>query len=429
MARSRKGLSPAQQQRGSTDAFNAVKIASEEERIVEGQDVFSYKIAQEEDVVETKKPTDDTPIDPIKEEVKKEDLEEPKKEPESTISKSPFGYKDVPESPTDPLETPDLTETGKVIDDQDVEINPYYHLAQGLAKDGFFEGEIAEDIDGSTLLETTKRNLKEEALRQIRQEANSILESEGYNAEDLKVARMVNAGIDPKLLSEVNRYKALGSVNVEEADDNVIKQVITNYYQDRTWKPAEIQERLESLELEDKIKEVGAEAVKHFNNKGSQLEAQQEQVALQRQQQAEQQAQEQKKIVENLVQKGELLGEKVKDPKSFRSAIYNQDFTAEINGKEYPISELQKFMLEFQNDPETKLWTFNKWRNKDSDVNQLKEDLKSEVEEDFLADYKKIVTKDRSKTTTRRVKEKILNTKTSDWVSPTGNRGPIVIKH
>lgn len=427
MARPRRGV-PTGEQRGSTDAFNAVQVASEESKIVEGGDPFGYKVDPDEKPKPEIKPSD------ITDEDKTKAAELAAEAAKAEVNSDPFGYKNVEPEPEVVVET-DETKPGTPVSEtagDEGELNPYFHLAQGLLKDGFLSGEIADDIDGTALLNTTKDQLREEAIRQITQEANERLETQGYNTEDLRVARMINAGLDPGLLSKTNRYKALGSVDLEKADEKTHKQLLTNWYTDRQWTNKEIEDKLDSLELDEKLAESSLEAKKYFSDKADKLIKEQDEKASIQQAKIEKDNKEQRQLVETLIQKGELLGEKVKDTKAFRASIHNQEYTAEIGGKEYPISELQKFMLEFQNDPETKLWAFNKWRNKDSDVNEIKENLKGEVEEQFLEGYKKIVTKDKSTTTTRRVKDQLTNNNSNSnngWVSPTGRTKPIIVNH
>ena len=413
----------------STDPFAAVTVVdqvreSEEDKIVnlrdeDGKiDLFGKDAIEPIDsVVEIEE--DDEP-EVVVDVFAGRDKEEPEEEDEPEEDEPEEDDEGRP--PTDSSEEGEEDEEGEEYEEgqEDDEVNLHYFIAEELKKDGFLSDdfELTDDVSLNDVYGNLKDNLQESVTAELQTQAYNQLIELGYNEQDLQFAKLIRSGADLSMLSDVNRYEKFSSVKVDEASDADLESLVKNYYKDRKWKDAEIEERIEDLKLDEKLASVADEAKNHFKSKYTRTLEDHEAQAETRRIEQEQLQRQRLQQVESLLSKGEILGDKLADKSAFRKSLYQQTHVAEIGGKEYPVSEYQLFALQFQNDPSVALWAFNQWKNKEENNIKTKTKAKAEAEEELFKGLKKVYKKKKGKTVTKHVKPATTSKKTKG--SPRG---------
>jgi hypothetical protein len=396
----------------STDPFAAVTVVdqvreSEETKITglrdsDGKiDLFGKEPIQEIDSVKEVEDVDNDTDDVDDEEVIVGDVFEEKNTDEE--EEEDFEEEKEEDNDEDDDSEEGQAEDGEHEDEEVDDVNLHYHIAKELKRDGFVSDDF--EIDEETTLHDVyshlKDNLQESVVEELQTQAYNQLIELGYNDQDLKFAKLIRSGVDMNMLSDISRYESLSNIKPDEAPQDALESLIQEYYKDRKWNADEISEKLEDLKLDDNMLDVAEKAKKYFKSKYATTLENHEATAAQ--QRAHQEALQKQRLqyVEELLDKGDLLGEKITNKASFKKALYQQTHVAEIGGKEYPVSEYQLFALNFQNDPSVALWAFNQWKNKGENNKTVKKEAKAEAETELFTGLKKIYTKSKGKTVTR----------------------------
>lgn len=300
-------------------------------------------------------------------------------------------------------------------DDEDDEdsLNPYYYLGNQLKTDGLLseEDEIGEDISGAELYNRFRESLKKEIEPQVVQEAMNKLAEQGVTDRDILFARAIRQGVDPALLSEASAYEKYASIP-EDADKESKIAVVRAMYQKRNFNENEISRMIETADAEDEIDDLFNQSKEFFGNKRDEFVQSEQQRAAEYQQRVQQQEQEVNKRVKSILSSKKLMGEEISENEAneIYNSIYNPTDVVEVQGQKYRATELQKFLLEFNNNPELKLYLFKKWKYKDMDRDKMKKKVKDEMEKDFLNAYGNKITKKVKKTkqpSNKKIKEKL----------------------
>lgn len=317
------------------------------------------------------------------------DKEEEINNSDATDTNSEEGLDEPDDQGTDA--SPDAPETTI---EESAEPNLYYFIQEELKKDGFIDPEMEfdEKVDGMAVFNAYKESLEKKALPEIQAKAHQALLDDGYDPEDLLFARAIRQGVDHRLLSDVSRYEIYSKLD-ETTPDESKAEVISQMYRDRGYSDHDIKKLVSAAQQDEEVDDLFVQSKEYFGQKFNDFKiAETQRAAAQR----EQQRLELKKA-EDLITKVtttyELMGEKLTkiQAKELNDAIRIQSETVELDGKQLRATELQKFILDFENDPEFRLYAFKMFKFRNTDKEDLKKEVKKEVESEFLSGYKQKV--------------------------------------
>lgn len=350
--------------------------------------------------IEALESSDETVETPDKENVDDSELEN--QEPEENKDRS-----DDSEGDDNPNESDDEELDEESEEEEQDNDNAYYHLAQQLRSDGFIseEEEISEDIDALTVYNSYKNKLKEDLEESVRQDLINKYQNQGYTDEDLIIARAYRNGVDPRYLSEAGRYEAYASVP-EDAQDSDKVAVIREMYRVRGFNNDEIDGQLSIIEKDKKVDEKFSESKSFFGSKYTEFKQQ----IKRTEEEAERKQKENEENVNNLIKSvitnREIRGYKLnsEQTKEIEKAIYTDNTVVEANGQKFKATALQKFLYEWQTNPELVIHSFIREYFKDQYTENIKKEAKKEVENDFLRGYEKSLKKRKSPNNSSRKK-------------------------
>ena len=279
--------------------------------------------------------------------------------------------------------------------EDDSEVNLYYYMAQQLKKDGELpeDFEFDENIKPLDIYSTYLENIKQDAEVDIRKEVYNKLAQEGVNEADLQYAKLIRSGVDINSLSQASYYERNANVDIESADTSSKSNLIKNMYQDKGTDSEAIEIIVANAEIDDKLDHFAEKAKEYFGTKYNELVEREQNAAKLRDETNEQITKDRIKKVDSLLKSGKILDENIEDVKDFKKAMYERNVTQEVDGNMYALSELEKFIYDFDNDPEIKLWAFKKFKYRNTDSEKAKQEAKAEVEKEFFEGYKQAVEK------------------------------------
>jgi len=102
--------------------------------------------------------------------------------------------------------------------DEDLSENDVYNLARHWQKEGYLpeDVDIDKDISDADLSELYRKSKEQSIAQEIEQKKVEELKQKGYTDEDLRTARLVKQGIDPRSIIEADNFEALSKVNIPE---------------------------------------------------------------------------------------------------------------------------------------------------------------------------------------------------------------------
>jgi len=281
-------------------------------------------------------------------------------------------------------------------------LNAYFYLASQLKADGELpeEFEINESVSAADVYENYKKSLREDIETEVTQKVYSELAKQGINELDLKYAKLIRSGVDINSLSDASRYENFSSLDLEKASDQEKIEVIQQMFSEKKISKRAVEKLIETAELDDDLDSLAEEAKAFFGEKRDYIIDAQEKAAQQQEEQKRALEQRNIKIVEDSLKKGKLLGEDIPDVKEFKKGISERNQSVEIAGQTYPASELELFLLDFQNNPEVKLWAFKKYKYRKTEEEYVKRKAEAEAEKKLLDGYKVAREKSRTKNPT-----------------------------
>ena len=291
---------------------------------------------------------------------------------------------------------PEIQDGGEEIEED--EINVTFFLANALKEKGIIpESELREDITDEEVL-----YLYEQAhADRIRiEEENKIalaLEARGITEENLQYAMAIQNGYSPEFLLEQNRYRAFANLsNEEEVDRNLQETVIREFHRSRGLMEDEIDDRMSDLDLNDeKFQTDFSRATDFFGNKYKEFEAQNRELALQRERQMLEVQKRNRDLLASIETTGQIAGEKMNQAQleDFRKGLYIQDEVVEVNGQPYRVSKFDKFINDFQNDFEMQLLAFKLLTFRDMDRKIISQEAVSKAEDDLFQNLRTRIVK------------------------------------
>lgn len=284
----------------------------------------------------------------------------------------------------------EVTEEGPTPEGEEDEVNYYYYMAQQLAKDGELpEGfEVTEDISPEDIYSTYKETIREDATSEVQNEVLESLAAQGFNAGDLQYAKLLRSGVDPRTLQTAARYENLASIDLETADEDAQKKVITAMYEDRGMGDEEVSAIIEKAELDDNLTAFAEKSKIHFTKKHTEIVEKEQATAKQREAQQAQIQQAKLAKIQGVLKEGKVLEETIPDVKAFQRALYDKTETVDIGGQKYTASPFQLFQFQYENNPEIQLWAFKQMLYRGENQSKLKKEVTAEVEKEYFTALK-----------------------------------------
>lgn len=337
---------------------------------------------------------------------------------------APIKQVDPPEPEEDDNEPDDLPEgnqnpTPEIGGEEDDDLNPYFYLASQLKSDGHLAEDFTPDkkISGRTLYDTFAETLKKKIEPKIKETVYAELEEQGVTQEDLQMARMIRSGVPVDVLqNKVAVYERLSVYN-KEAEDAHKEAAVRWMYNEQGYGEKEINRlvtaaKAEEGELDDLYKtstQFAGQGYQHFvQQDAAQKEAQRKQY--------KEQIDRNNNLIRGKLAAQEIYGDKIdkQQAKEIDEAIYENTEVVEIQGQKYNVSQFRKFLMDFENDPELRVWAFKKHKYRDGDLQEVKKEAKKDAENDFLKQWKTNVAKKTNTSPKKAVKDKLESTKAGE---------------
>jgi hypothetical protein len=325
-----------------------------------------------------------------------------------------------PNNVIDPNQDPEESGNSDVRDDTQIsdndtqeveheeEPNIYPYIAEQLRKDGFIDSEVNFDdkVDGMTVYNAFKDKLQKETEPIIRQQAVDNLRREGFDENDLLMARALRQGVDPRLLAQASRYELYSNLADTAPDEDKIS-IISQMYKERGLDDDEVKGQIAIAEQNDKVGDLFNKSKAFFGEKFQSFKAQEDARTKQDEEIALTELRKAEDLINRVVTSQELYGEKLtpQQAKDINDSIRSANQLVEVDGVKYKASELQKFMIDFNNDPEFRLFAFKLFKFREVEKTLIKEEAKKELDKDLFDGYKQKVIKSTKYSNNKQVTE------------------------
>ena len=291
---------------------------------------------------------------------------------------------------------PEIQDGGEEIEED--EINVTFFLANALKEKGIIpESELREDITDEEVLYLYEQAHADRIRTEEENKIALALEARGITEENLQYAMAIQNGYSPEFLLEQNRYRAFANLsNEEEVDRNLQETVIREFHRSRGLMEDEIDDRMSDLDLNDeKFQTDFSRATEFFGNKYKEFEAQNRELALQRERQMLEVQKRNRDLLASIETTGQIAGEKMNQAQleDFRKGLYIQDEVVEVNGQPYRVSKFDKFINDFQNDFEMQLLAFKLLTFRDMDRKIISQEAVSKAEDDLFQNLRTRIVK------------------------------------
>ena len=347
------------------------------------------------EVVQAKSDKGGKPFESVKPPEKPEDnVRFLDKAPEIGVPPKPV-QTDVDEEQDDVDPTPEDSSAAPEEDEDD--LNPYYYLGSQLKNDGYLDNEYTPDkkVTGRDISTAYEQSLRKKLEPKIKETIFAELEEQGVTQQDLEMARLIRSGVDVSVLqNKFAVYERLSHYD-KNADEQVQEAVVRKGHEAKGYSEKEsnrlIAAAKEAEELADEYKATTALFAQLDQTAKQQEFAQQES----RRKQYIQEVEKNNQLIRGKLSAMEIYGEKIDKQlaKEIDAAIFENTEVMDIEGQQYQVSKFKKFLADFQQDPELRVWAYKKFAYRDQDLQTVKKDAKKEAENDFLSVWKKNVVK------------------------------------
>lgn len=240
--------------------------------------------------------------------------------------------------------------------------------------------------------------LKKEYEPQILKELQEELANNGYSEKELEYAKLMRAGVDVNLLqNELLVYERLSSYN-EDADESTKIATVRADFTQRGYSPDHIDVIIEKIKEKEELDVKYKESTEMFDQKRKSFISEKNKARDESINKAKLAEENMVNSIKSKLSSGEIYGEKL--DKDISKEIENGIFKTQIfdiGGQKVTASDFQKFLYDFNNDPELRVWAYKKHKFRGSDMNDLKKEVKKETEKEFIDAYKKSVQKSTKK--------------------------------
>lgn len=268
-------------------------------------------------------------------------------------------------------------------DDDQPDVNPYFYLSKQLQSDGFLgeDFEVGDEVDGLRVYNAYKDKLKSDIEPRVRQEVLNDLSQRGFNESDLLMARAIRQGVDPRLLSTAGAYEVYATMP-DTSTENDKLAAVRAMYQDRGFNNTEIDRLVDSEDVDGLF----SQSKTYFSGKYEKFVDDENKRAEAAEKASLEKYMRDQAIINGILSKKEILGSKIEpsNVKTFEESLFKETEVVELNGIKYKATPMQKFLIEFDNDPELKLYLFHNWLFKDVNKEVLKSEVKKELEKEFI---------------------------------------------
>lgn len=286
----------------------------------------------------------------------------------------------------DPEEAGQLDQEGvsSSSEDEGQEINPAFYMAKLLKAKGDLgdDFELSEDIGLDDVRAALLAKHVEPALQAAKEQATRELSSK-YSEEDLLYVQALRNGTPKEDIDIVERMRVIGSMDLESMTDAEKESAALSMYVLRGTPEKEARILIDAQK--DNIDElVGtsismhADGFNNWRNEQAQAEAAREQAELAKKQQALRQ-------VNEVFKTKTVGGFKMSDDQvqALHSDLYETQETLEVDGKSYPVSAINKFLYQFQNDVSLQLEAYLRLKHSDQFFAAAKDSATLEIEKEM----------------------------------------------
>ena len=256
--------------------------------------------------------------------------------------------------------------------------------SQGVLPEDFeLEENMDEDQADQAIYNAYIENLKPQANKELLDEFQREMQKKGWTQETLEYASLLQNGVRPEEISQIQDYKTLASVDVGKMSEDDKIAYARQMYEDRGWKEKEIKRAIDSADVDGELDSLASEAETYFKKRESQVSNEKKQLAEQNLRQKEQLMQYQQSVLAHIFNNKELGGEVFSDEQldEFEDALYNKTIPVQLGNQVYQVSPYEQFEAMLNQDFSMKLWAFKKWMFREQEAEQYKAQAQKEAEE------------------------------------------------
>lgn len=274
--------------------------------------------------------------------------------------------------------------------------NPYEYLANQLKSDGFIDDiEITKTISGKDVYEAYTAKLRKEIEPKVLQETQEKIQELGATEQDLILAMLMRKGVDIKSLQDEGvAYEQLSSFNKEASKESKILNIKRMHY--AKGYSEEDSEALINNVTDEKLDTLYANSTNFFGDKYKEWVSTKTQLALAKEAREKEILERNVNLIKSKLNSLEIMGDKIdkQKAKELDSHFFIKDDIFETeDGRKIPATKFEKFFYKLMADPELKLLVYKDYLYKDKEVKDLEKKIEKEKEKEFLAGYKRSVTK------------------------------------
>lgn len=264
------------------------------------------------------------------------------------------------------------------------DVSLYYVLGEQLRKDGEIEGDdpLPKNATNFDIYERYRTSVRSKVEEEERNRIKEQLAQE-YDEVDLLYSKAMRSGVDPRLFSEAGVYEKYSNLP-DDANIDAKVEAIKAMHTVKKFSQKDSQLVLDKASDLD-IDEMYSDSKTFFGEKLKDF--QRDMYVRQQEYDKAARLQEEKanKLVKSVISNKKVYGESltVEQAKEIEKAIYSADQIVNIEGVNHKATEFAKFMYDFQNDPELRIYLFTKLKyraiEKELNISEAKKQLDNEL--------------------------------------------------
>lgn len=298
----------------------------------------------------------------------------------------------------EPLKQEEPAEEPETTEEEDYQESGYELFAKDLIRDGWFDEtfEVKRGLTGNDIKAAFGSKLRKELEPTIKEQVLNELREMGASPEDIKLAQLMRQGTDINVLqNKVVLYDRLKN-KVKDAPEEYKEAAVYHMYAEQGYKDRDIKTLIENAkEKEGAIDALYDESTQVFSEMYDGFVQQQEAAYNENRRKYLENIERENNHVKSQLSKGEIYGEKIDKQlaKEIERGIFEATEVFENNGQRQAVTQFQKFIHEFNTNPEIRVLAFKNYQFPKESSKNVKKEIKKELEEDFLKGYKTNVVK------------------------------------
>lgn len=269
--------------------------------------------------------------------------------------------------------------------------NPVFFIAKQAIADGYLppDFDVTEEVSLPDLYQEFIKRAEPVATEKALREAELKLQNAGIKDENISLLQAIENDVPIDEVYEVSKYKKYSSLSEDTEDTEKIK-VIKDWYSKRGLSEKEQQRNLDAIDLNDELDSEFSTAKNFFAKVVSDFDTEQSRIRLEKQA-AEEEIRRVNSLVLNKLEVSNSLGEEKlskADADLVIASLKNKE-AVKFGNDVYNLTPYEQFFLALNNNFEFSLQVFKDFLLKDKKAEKIKNEVREEVEQDWISAYSK----------------------------------------